>query len=176
MGAKDITGRRDPINRSIFPPKDGALRIAADKKERSRFFRFAIVGAVGSMVDFGVFNLLTQLTPITAIAASIISFVSAVVSNFTWNRLWTYPDSRSKHISKQLGQFVIVSIVGLAIRTPLFAGLEHFLTGVLTPVVPQNFMVGPVFIAHNISLGTAIVVVMMWNFFANRYWTYSDVK
>jgi putative flippase GtrA len=149
--------------------------IVTNRKERGRFFRFAIVGAIGSVVDFGVFNILTQLTPIAAVAASMMSFVAAVVSNFTWNRLWTYPDSRSKHFSKQLGQFIIVSLVGLAIRTPLFAGLEHFLTGVLQPIVPENFVVGPVFIAHNVSLGTAILVVMMWNFFANRYWTYSDV-
>jgi putative flippase GtrA len=148
----------------------------SDRKERGRFFRFAIVGAIGSVVDFGVFNLVTQLTPITAVVASVISFVAAVVSNFTWNRLWTYPDARSKHISKQLGQFVVVSVVGLAIRTPLFAGLEHLLTDVLTPVVPKDFFVGPVFIAHNMSLAVAILVVMMWNFFANRYWTYSDVK
>lgn len=144
------------------------------RKERSRFIRFAIVGAIGSVVDFGIFNLLTQLTPLSAVTASIASFVSAVFSNFTWNRLWTYPDARSKHISRQLGQFVMVSVVGLAIRTPLFAALEHLLKYLLTPIVPRNFFVGPVFIAHNVALGTAIVVVMLWNFFANRYWTYND--
>jgi putative flippase GtrA len=149
--------------------------IVKDRKERGRFFRFAIVGAIGSVVDFSVFNLLTQFTPLTAVLSSIISFIAAVVSNFTWNRLWTYPDSRTKHFSKQLGQFLIVSLVGLAIRTPLFASLESVLTSALEPIIPSNFIVGPVFIAHNVSLATAILVVMLWNFFANRYWTYSDV-
>ncbi|MEN4042706.1 MAG: GtrA family protein [Anaerolineaceae bacterium] len=146
------------------------------QKERGRFIRFAIVGAIGSVVDFGVFNLLTQITPLAAVVASVVSFICAVFSNFTWNRLWTYPDARSKSISMQLGQFVMVSMVGLAIRTPLFAGLEYLLKNLLTPIIPRNSPVGPVFLAHNIALGTAIVVVMLWNFFANRYWTYSDVE
>ena len=30
-------------------------------KERTRFFRFATVGAIGSAIDIGVMNLLTQV-------------------------------------------------------------------------------------------------------------------
>jgi len=27
-----------------------------------------------------------------------------------------------------------------------------------------------------LSLASVIVIVMIWNFFINRYWTYNDVK
>jgi putative flippase GtrA len=151
------------------------VNVVASNKERGRFIRFAIVGAGGSVVDFAVFNLLTQFTPATSIIASMISFITAVISNFTWNRLWTYPDARAKPLSQQLGQFVIVSVVGLAIRTTLLAGLIPFITGLLEPIVPEGFIAGPEFFANNISLGIVIIIVMIWNFFANRYWTYSDV-
>jgi hypothetical protein len=32
------------------------------------------------------------------------------------------------------------------------------------------------FLAANLALAVAVIVVMFWNFFVNRYWTYSDVE
>lgn len=148
--------------------------ILSNTKERTRFFRFAIVGAAGAVVDFGVFNLLTLAASFPAVIASIISFITAVASNFTWNRLWTYPDSRSKTISKQMLQFIAVSAIGLAIRTPLFAWLEKQLVYMSARVLPLNSS-ATIIVAHNLSLAITIGVVMLWNYFANRYWTYSDV-
>jgi putative flippase GtrA len=149
--------------------------IFTNQKERTRFLKFAFVGIVGAVVDFGIFNILISLGNMAAVVASIISFISAVVSNFIWNRYWTYPDSRSKPLGRQVFQFVIVSLIGLLIRTPLFAWLE--------PIMIQFFSgwgislpFTPVFLGHNISLAIAILVVMLWNFIANRYWTYNDVE
>jgi putative flippase GtrA len=149
--------------------------ILTNQQERTRFLRFAFVGAIGAVVDFGTFNLLTQLTSISAVIASMFSFSAAVTSNFVWNRFWTYPDSRSKAVMKQVVQFLIVNLIGLAIRTPLFAFLEKVLVSSLTTLIPLNFPVTPTFIAHNISLAVAVLTVMLWNFFANRFWTYNDV-
>jgi putative flippase GtrA len=42
--------------------------------------------------------------------------------------------------------------------------------------LPKSFIFTPRFMAHNIALAAAVLVVMMWNFFANRYWTYNDVS
>jgi putative flippase GtrA len=149
--------------------------ILSNKQERTRFFRFAIVGAIGALIDFGVFNLLIWLTGLASIYSSMISFTLAVGSNFVWNRYWTYPDSRTKHFSRQFIQFVVVSVVGLLIRTPLFAWLETNLIQLFSSVLPSN-TISPVFLGHNVSLAIAILVVMIWNFIANRYWTYNDVK
>ncbi|HEX2980464.1 MAG TPA: GtrA family protein, partial [Anaerolineaceae bacterium] len=90
------------------------------------------------------------------------------------NRYWTYPDSRSKPVARQVVQFVVVSAVGLAIRTPLFAFLESHLIGMFQRVLPAG-TISPVFAGHNLALAIGIGVVMIWNFFANRYWTYNDV-
>jgi putative flippase GtrA len=145
-----------------------------NSKERSRFFRFAVVGIIGAVVDFGIFNLLATTKILPAIWASVVSFICAVLSNFTWNRYWTYPDSRTKPIGRQVAQFTIVSIVGLGIRTPLFAWLEKILTDFAARLLP-DFFLSPIFVGHNASLAIAVLVVMMWNFIANRYWTYNDV-
>ncbi len=149
--------------------------MVSDPQERGRFLRFAVVGFIGAMVDFGTFNILVNLLHFPAVWSSVISFSAAVVSNFLWNRFWTYPDSRSKSISRQVLQFLLVSIIGLGIRTPLFAVLEKVLARTFEGLVPKNFIVSPTFLGHNFALAIAVLVVMMWNFFANRFWTYNDV-
>jgi putative flippase GtrA len=150
--------------------------IFTNTQERSRFLRFALVGTMGALVDFGTFNLLVNLAHLPAVNASVISFTAAVISNFLWNRFWTYPDSRSKRVTHQVVQFGLISVIGLGIRTPLFAWMEKILVRFFAGIVPKGFMVSNVFLGHNFALAVAIVVVMMWNFFANRFWTYNDVS
>jgi putative flippase GtrA len=147
-----------------------------DRKERTRFIRFAIVGAVGAVVDFSTFNLLAIVFGIYPVVASVLSFTVAVLSNFTWNRIWTYPDSRSKPLSRQLLEFSVVNVIGAVIRTPLFAFLDHPLQKLYSYLsfLPIG-LVNAEFLGHNSALAVAIIVVLFWNFFVNRYWTYSDV-
>ena len=146
--------------------------ILLNPRERTRFFRFAIVGTFGAIVDFGTFNLLMGLIGIAAVWASVLSFSAAIVNNFLWNRYWTYSDSRSKTPRRQLVQFIIISVIGLAIRTPLFVFLGNRLS---TLFGLTQLSIHAEFIGHNLALAIAVVVVMFWNFFANRYWTYNDV-
>ena len=141
-------------------------------KESSRFLKFALVGIIGSVVDFGIFNLLATLIGIPAVSASIISFSVAVVNNFILNRYWTFPDTRSTPIIKQMIQFAIVSVIGLGIRTPLFAAMEKLLVPLAQKWIPN--VLTPTIVGHNLSLAIAILVVMLWNFFANRLWTFRD--
>ena len=151
--------------------------IVTNPRERTRFLKFAAVGLVGAVVDFGTFNLLTFLLGMTAVWASILSFIAAIISNFTWNRYWTYPDSRSKPIAQQLTQFSVVSIVGLIIRTPIIALLVPLFTQWFNSVsiFPIGF-ISAEFLANNLALAVAVIVVMFWNFFINRYWTYNDIR
>jgi putative flippase GtrA len=149
--------------------------IFTDHQERTRFFRFAVVGTIGAVVDFATMNILTILAHMDFITASVFSFAAAVLSNFLWNRFWTYPDSRSKKVSRQVFQFILVSVIGLAIRTPLLTFLERVMVENINTWLPKDFFVTPRFIGHNLALAVAVLVVMMWNFFANRFWTYGDV-
>ena len=151
--------------------------IVTNSRERSRFFRFAVVGIVGAIVDFGTFNLLTTFAGMTAVVASVISFIAAIINNFTWNRYWTYPDSRSKPLGRQLIQFSVVSILGLLIRTPIIAILEPLFFRLFSgfAFLPIGFFTAA-FLANNLALAIAVIVVMFWNFFINRYWTYNDIR
>ncbi len=148
--------------------------IVTNPRERTRFLRFMVVGAFGAIVDFGTANLIVYIFSAPLVLAGTISFIAAILSNFSWNRFWTYPDSRSKPLVQQLVQFTIVSVVGLGIRVPILHWLEplfYRLVGQLR--LPPGAIS---LLVKNLTLAVAVLIVMLWNFFANRYWTYSDVE
>ncbi|MEP7286197.1 MAG: GtrA family protein [Chloroflexota bacterium] len=167
-----------------------SVRFGGDKpKELERFIKFAIVGVIGTVVDLGLFNIMlkfvfhvTRENTQVVLLASTISFTIAVISNFIFNRYWTYPDSRSHPLLAQLGQFFAVNIVGLLIRslivgvlvTPIIA-----LIGTLPDSLMHSLGIAADFEAQlgsDVAILAATAVVLLWNFFANRYWTYNDVK
>ncbi len=148
--------------------------VLSDPVERTRFFKFAIVGAIGSVIDFAVMNLIVFLTGASLVTAGAISFVCAVISNFTWNRFWTYPESRSKPLIGQLGQFALVNTAGLLIRIPILRFGEPMVDQMLENYAHLATRTAT-FISHNAVLATAIGIVMLWNFFVNRYWTYRHI-
>jgi putative flippase GtrA len=149
-------------------------------KELSRFLKFSVVGAIGFVVDFGTFNLLHARAGLSDVTASVISFLAAVTSNFVWNRYWTYPDSRTKSVRRQATQFAVVSLAGLAIRTPAFALLLGPCTALAESILGAIPAIEAATTADtlgaNIALATVVVIVLFWNFFVNRYWTYADVS
>jgi putative flippase GtrA len=142
--------------------------------ERTRFFKFMAVGAFGAMLDFGIANVLTQFAGLPLVVAGTISLTCAVISNFVWNRYWTYPESRSRPVAHQLGMFSMVNLAGLAIRIPILHFVERPLLRLcehLRGLAPFS----PEFMARNGTLALAVLIVMLWNFFVNRHWTYNDV-
>lgn len=153
--------------------------IITNRTERKRFFRFAIVGSLGAAVDFVVYNIFISIFSTSVIIAGTISFLAAVLNNFFLNRTWTYQDSRSKQVPRQLVEFFIVSLVGLGLRIPLLAIINPLMQDLIKkigyalslPLNLQNKQIG-----NNITLAIIIIIVLFWNFFANRYWTYNDVS
>lgn len=166
-------------------------------KEVERFLKFAVVGVTGAVVDFGMLIVLqsTVLPPATSAGepltanvtlATSIAFVSAVLSNFLWTRLWVYPDSRSRSVRRQLSQFALISVIGGTARTiwvrETFFWLGHALMPIALPVFlffDPAYDPSPTAEAKLGSIVAQLIgmsVVMLWNFFANRYWTYNDVE
>jgi len=148
--------------------------LVTNPQERKRFLKFMAVGVFGALVDFGIMNLFSKLFGMVLTWAGTISFTCAILSNFLWNRYWTYPDSRSRPIAKQLAMFFIVNVAGLAIRLPIL----HFLEIPIRQVFERlslNIPFSPEFLGKNFTLAIAVFIVMLWNFFVNRYWTYNDI-
>jgi putative flippase GtrA len=150
------------------------MSLITNSLERSRFARFFAVGVIGAVVDFGIMNLFSKLLNMHLTLAGTISFICAIISNFLWNRFWTYPDSRSRPITRQLTMFSLVNIAGLAIRLPILHFLEPPTQGLFERLT-LNIPFTPEFLGKNFTLMVAVSVVMLWNFYVNRYWTYNDI-
>lgn len=149
--------------------------ILTESKERVRFMKFAVVGTIGAVVDFGIANLLAHFFKMPLVYAGTISFICAIISNFLFNRYWTYPDSRSRHFLHQLGMFILVSAAGIAIRIPILHFVEPPLENAFRNMMHVSASLVDL-LARNVTLAIAVGVVMIWNFFVNRYWTYNDVE
>jgi putative flippase GtrA len=157
-------------------------RLVSNPKELKRFVKFAIVGTIGAGVDFTVLNLMKllfeglglgegwsaslQAHQIQLAAANTVSFSVAVLSNFTWNRLWTFPESRARSIGSQLMQFAIVNVAGLGINTVLLLVADRY---VFQHLVSERM-------SYNLAKALAIGVVLFWNFAVNRIWTYRGIE
>jgi putative flippase GtrA len=153
-----------------------------NRKEVIRFLKFAVVGTLGAVIDFGTLNLLIQLAGFPKVLANTCSFTAAVISNFIWNRVWVYPETRGEPFTKQFVQFVLVNVVGLGINTIIFYGSDRWLLGeaglLAGPVGALALSIGMSHFdfAYNGAKILATAVVLFWNFFVNRFWTFRHVK
>lgn len=145
----------------------GIRRMGFDKRPREvvRFLKFAAVGALGMVVDLTVLNIMHKVFGLPLLAANTISFSTAVLSNFTWNRLWTFPESRQRPLLPQLGQFALVNVVGLAINNLVLWVVFNLIKG---------FVPDP--LDYNLAKIVAIGVVLFWNYGINRLWTYRGIE
>jgi len=145
-----------------------------NRKELTRFAKFMVVGVIGAVVDFGIYNLLNEIIGLAPEISGSISFALAICSNFLWNRYWTYPDSRNKPILFQFIQFFIVNVLGIVIRLPIIA-LTRSPFARLSEQLFALDSTSAETVGNNLALALAVFIVLFWNFFINRFWTYSDV-
>ena len=134
------------------------------RKELTRFSRFLTVGTIGTALDFTILTLL-KLAGSPTLFANSISFTAGLINNFTWNRLWTFGDVLSDW-RKQLAQYTLISLVGLALNDLIVLSFEHALGSMLSQ---PEFGYLP---AKVIATG----VVVLWNYFANRTWTFKSIN
>ena len=132
-------------------------------KGLGRLARFLTVGALGTLLDFGLLSLLKALDFSTLLANSL-SFSAGVVNNFTLNRLWTFADAKDADWRRQLMEFLLVSLIGLALNNLIVLFLE----------APLGQIVGQPDYGYLPAKVIATGVVVFWNYFANRYWTFRD--
>jgi len=155
-----VPNRGDEVIRLSIPAT--ILTLCNDnRREFKRFAKFALVGTIGAAIDFAVLNWMHKGFDWPLLFANTLSVSVAIVSNFTWNRLWTFPESRSRRKRRQLPQFALINFVGLAINNLIVVGLD---------AVFSHFIADPW--DYNLAKAIAIGVVLFWNFGANRFWTY----
>jgi len=123
-----------------------------------RFFKYAVVGLSGVIVNAGLLFFFTEYVGLFYLISSIIAVEISIISNFTWNELWTFQDLSNQHkgIVKRFGKFNFVSIVGIIINVSVLFLITNFL--------------GVYYLISNLfGIGAAT----LWNYFVNLKWTWS---
>lgn len=121
----------------------------------SAFLKYCAVGGLGTAIDLcSVYFLSQKFLLMHPIGAATIGFFLAVTSNFVLNKNWTF-NNRSLNYRRLWIKFFLVSIVGLS------------LTWILMYVLYEVHGISPVAAKAITSL-----VVLAWNFFANKHWTF----
>jgi putative flippase GtrA len=157
--------------------------LARDKRQEIvRFLKFCVVGTIGTTLDFAVFNLLHNVMGVHQVPANTLSITTAIVNNYTWSRFWVYPETKGQQGGRKFAQFVVVSVIAWALNTGILWSVDHWLlgeTGLLASLVaPAARALG---VEHGVfsSNGAKVIatgIVLFWNFFANRLWTFRDVN
>lgn len=120
-----------------------------------QFIKFALVGTSGLIIDFGITFILKEKYASNKYFANSIGFSFAVISNYFLNKYWTFHDLNPEIFSQAL-KFVLIAILGLLINNLMIYLLNHH--------KGFSFYVAKVF---------AIGSVVLWNFTANYFYTFS---
>lgn len=121
-----------------------------------KFLKFGVVGFSGLIVDFGVTYLCKEKLKIHKYISSSLGFIVATTTNYTLNRYWTFNNHDAASIT-QFGKFFVISLVGLF--------LSNALIYLLHDKLKWNFY---------FAKACAIVIISLWNFFANYLYTFSS--
>lgn len=126
--------------------------------ELTRFFKYCLVGGSGILVNEGMLWLLHEFTGLPLALSSAIAIELAIISNYTINNFFTFPDRSAPGVGaffRRLAKFNTVSLVGLGINMGillLFTNVFHFY--------------------YLLSNLVGIAVAMMWNYLVNLGWTW----
>ena len=121
---------------------------------RWQFVRFCAVGASGYVVNLVVYAALLSLGLHYTVAAAG-SFVVAAVSNYVWNRLWTFR-TRQARVVRQGTRALVVATLAL--------GANQLFLVVLVAAGAD----------HLVGQAVAIVLVTPFSFVANKLWAFAD--
>lgn len=121
-----------------------------------KVIKFGLVGCSGLLIDFSATYYLKEKADINKYLANAMGFICAVLSNFFFNKYWTFNSAGNQKTSIQFLFFLLISIVGLCINTGIII--------ILVKKLHARFY---------FSKLIAVFVVFLWNFLMNNYFTFS---
>ncbi len=157
-----------------------------------QFLKFCTVGAMNTALDWGLALFLTYYTPLPRLlggwlsqganwlgltlraetmavfATKVISSGTATCNSFIWNRRWTFRVRGKQERMSQFARFVTVNIIGM------------MLNSTITTLIVRPFLLPPPHKPHPLlfmaAQAIATLMVLFWNFFANKYWTFRNAS
>lgn len=161
------------------------MKIRGAPQGLRQFIKFCIVGGFNTALDWtlatvllfhtnipstiahsfvGVSGLAIQPALLTVWIAKIISSGTATCNSFFWNRRWTFRVKTKKGRKRQFLQFVTVNVGGMLLNATIT-------TLIMRPFLPDK----PRLVFFG-AQACATLVVVFWNFFMNKHWTFRNVN
>lgn len=173
----------------MTPPPPVSLNAPLPPHKRRgvrQFIKFGIVGASSTVINFAVTNLLYRVAGFPLVPSLTIAFLLSALNGFIWNRRWTFREARGKAIHAQSAQFLLVGIIGWFLNTSIVVlivahftsqgggmfGSERQLHEIVLAILAGEGKQRYSFWLLNGALAVATGIVVFWNFFANRFWTF----
>ncbi len=152
-----------------------------------QFIQFCIVGATSTAISFGIFSWLIYGVELDRLlhnwlagdpnlqelfqhhrlyvqVAALIGFIISVTNGFIWNSRWTFSASGRQNRKRQYLQFVLVNIVGLL--------LNQMIVFVVMGLLTRGKAPGQKGLEPLMAAASATCIVVFWNFWANKHWTF----
>ena len=119
-----------------------------------KFLKFLVVGLSGMIIDFSITFICKEKLKLNKYVANSLGFSIAAVSNFYWNKQWTF-DSSNSDFSTEFYWFMGISIISLFIYNSIvWIGINR---------MNINFYISKII---------GIFFITFWNFFAHLLITF----
>ncbi len=124
-----------------------------------QFVKFSVVGVSNTAWDFALYLILTRGWlgfELHFLVANVVAFLGSVLNSYLLNKRWTFRNRDARH-HVQFTKFFLVNCVSLALYEVLLY-VFHQRVGLFDLVAKL----------------LSVAVVMVWNFAANKYWTFRE--
>ncbi len=116
-----------------------------------QFFRYAFVGGVATVADWGVLYAMTEKANVHYLASAVVAFAAGLAVNFGLSKKFVFSAEKNHSFFAEFSVYAVIGAVGLL----LTEGIMYFLTDIL----------GWYFMLPKII---ATAVVFVWNFAARK--------
>lgn len=124
-----------------------------------QFFRYAFVGGIATVVDWGIQFFVTELG-VHYLISAMFAFVGGLACNFVLSKIFVFKAEKTDFgIAAEFASYALIGLVGLGFTM----GIMYF----FTDIVSLNYMISKVI---------ATVTVLIWNFLARKIFVYGNKK
>lgn len=118
-----------------------------------KFIKFLGAGGIATVMQYTILIILVEIAIATPVVASTIGYIASSLCNYWLNYYITFSSSAKHHLAAI--RFTVVVIVGLSLNSVIIYCLNEKLS-----------------VYYVIAQVVSTIVVLFWNFFAHKHWTY----
>lgn len=118
----------------------------------SKVVRYLISGAIATVVDIASLSVLVDVFSVWYLASSAIAFTLTMCVSFVLQKFWTFGESSTESLHKQMGWYLSLSLANIFVNTFF-----------------MYVMVGLLHIHYLLAQLVAIAVISLYGFFVYKY-------